>query len=182
MSERPIGEQVHAPAACLPYDPRAPDVARRVTQMFHRQLPHVHVEHVGSTAVPGCAGKGVIDLLITYREGELEPIKDTLQELGFQRQGSRNPFPEDRPMRVGSIEHDGDTFRLHVHVVPADSGEPGELRAFRDRLRSDPEMREAYVQRKRDIIEGGTTDAIDYSIVKGSFVQEALAKRRSADG
>jgi hypothetical protein len=43
-------------------------------------------------------------------------------------------------------------------------------------------MMEAYVQRKRDIIEGGTTDALDYSIVKGSFVREALAKWRSADG
>ena len=71
MSERPIGGQVHAPAACLPYDPRAPEVARRVTEIIHRQLPHVLVEHVGSTAVPGCAGKGVIDLLIPYREGEL---------------------------------------------------------------------------------------------------------------
>jgi GrpB-like predicted nucleotidyltransferase (UPF0157 family) len=181
MSERPIGGQVHAPAACLPYDPRAPEVARRVTEIIHRQLPYVLVEHVGSTAVPGCAGKGVIDLLIPYREGELEPVKDTLHELGFQRQGTKNPFPEDRPMRVGSIEHDGVTFRLHVHVVPADSGEPDELRAFRDRLRADPEVREAYVRRKRDIIEGGTTDPIDYSIVKGSFVREALAKWRSAD-
>ena len=85
-------------------------------------------------------------------------------------------------MRVGSIRHDGDTFRLHVHVVPADSGEPDELRAFRGRLRADPEMREAYVQRKRGIIKGGTTDAMDYSIIKGSFVREALAKWRSADG
>jgi GrpB-like predicted nucleotidyltransferase (UPF0157 family) len=150
--------------------------------MINHRLSDISVEHVGSTAVPGCAGKGVIDLLIPYKEGELEPVKDTLQELGFQRQGSRNPFPEDRPMRVGSIRHDGDTFRLHVHVVPADSGEPDELRAFRDQLRADPEMMEAYAQRKRDIIEGGTTDAMDYSIVKGSFVREALAKWRSADG
>jgi diadenosine tetraphosphate (Ap4A) HIT family hydrolase len=42
-------------------------------------------------------------------------------------------------MRVGSIRHDGVTFRLHVHVVPADSGEPD----FRDWLRADPEMMEA---------------------------------------
>jgi GrpB-like predicted nucleotidyltransferase (UPF0157 family) len=89
MSGRPIGEHEHAPAACLPYDPRAPEVARMVTGMIHQQLPHVLVEHVGSTAVPRCAGKGVIDLLIPYREGELEPVKETLQELGFQRQSTR---------------------------------------------------------------------------------------------
>ena len=174
MAGRPIGKEEQAPLACLPYDPRAPDVARTVTGIIHQHLPHVLVEHVGSTAVPGCAGKGVIDLLIPYRKGELEPVKDALQELGFQRQSRRDPFPEDRPMRVGSIRYDGDTFRLHVHVVPASSGEPDELRAFRDRLRNDPEKMKAYVRRKREIIQGGTTDAIDYSKVKGAFVQEAL--------
>jgi GrpB-like predicted nucleotidyltransferase (UPF0157 family) len=89
-----------------------------------------------------------------------------LRELGFQRQGTRNPFPEDGPMRVGSIGRDGDTCGLHVHVVPADSGEPDEIRAFRDSLRANPEMMEAYVQRKRDSIVGGTTDALDYSKAK----------------
>jgi GrpB-like predicted nucleotidyltransferase (UPF0157 family) len=117
MSGRPIGEKEQAPAACLPYDPRAQEVARKLARMINHQLPDITVDHVGSTAVPGCAGKDVI-----------------------------------------------------------------ELRAFRDRLRANPEMMEAYVQRKRDFIEGGTTDALDYSIVKGSFVREALAKWRSADG
>lgn len=81
-------------------------------------------------------------------------------------------------MRVGSVRHERDTFRLHVHVVPASSTEPDELRAFRDRLRADPEMLQAYVDRKRRIIEGGTTDSVDYSIVKGAFVQEALGETR----
>ena len=179
VSERRIGKHEGAPAACQPYDRRAPEVARTVKAMIWRRLPGVAVEHVGSTAVPGCAGKGVIDLLIPYGEGELEPIKDTLEDLGFQRQSTRNAFPEDRPMRVGSVEYDGDTFRLHVHVVPEDSGEADDLRAFRDRLRADPEMREAYVRRKRDIIESGTTDPIDYSIVKGSFVRRALEEIRA---
>jgi GrpB-like predicted nucleotidyltransferase (UPF0157 family) len=56
--------------------------------MIHGQLPEVIVEHVGSTAVPGCAGKGAIDLLVPYREGELEPVKEILEQLGFQRQST----------------------------------------------------------------------------------------------
>jgi len=81
-------------------------------------------------------------------------------------------------MRIGFTECDGHTFRLHVHVVPASSSEPNELRAFRDRLRADPQMLAAYVRRKRDIIESGTTDSIEYSIVKGSFVRRALDEMR----
>lgn len=178
MSERPIAKYEQAPAACMPYDPRAPEVALRVAGMLRERLPGVTVEHVGSTAVPGCAGKGVIDLLIPYREGDLEPTKRTLDRLGFQRQSTRDPFPEDRPMRVGALDYDGATFRLHVHVVPASSDEPGELRAFRDRLRADPEMLKAYVERKKQIIVEGTRDSVEYSIVKGSFVREALGEAR----
>ena len=178
MSGHPVGEYRHAPAACHPYDPRAPEVARRVSEMVRERAPEAAVEHVGSTAVPGCAGKGVIDLMIPYREGLLGQIKQALEGLGFQRQSSRDPFPEDRPMRVGSLRHDGDVFRLHVHVVPADSGEPEEFRAFRDRLRSDPALLRAYVERKRRIIEQGTTDSTDYAVVKGGFVQEALEETR----
>jgi len=170
----PIGRYEQAPAACLPYDPRAPVVARRVGGMIREKVPGVAVEHIGSTAVPGCAGKGVIDLLIPYENDGLEPIKRALQELGYQRQSSKAPFPEDRPMRVGCIRHEGHTFRLHVHVVPAGSDEPGVLRSFRDRLRSDPDLLRAYVGEKRRIIEGGTTDSVDYSIVKGAFVERAL--------
>ena len=142
--------------------------------MVRGRIPGIAVEHVGSTAVPGCAGKGVVDLVIPYREGELPRVKRALDDLGFQRQGTRYPFPEDRPMRVGSLDHDDDPFRLHVHVVPAGSGEPEEFRAFRDRPRSDPELLRGYVDRKRRIIEGGTTDPVAYSRTKGDFVRQVL--------
>lgn len=178
MPDQPIGAYEHLPATCRPYDPRAPEVARRVSGMVLELVPGVGLEHVGSTAVPGCAGKGVVDLMIPYHEGELPSVKEALEELGFQHQSSPDPFPEDRPMRVGSLEHDGDLFRLHVHIVPAGSGEPRELRAFRDLLRSDPELLRRYVARKRRIIEGGTTDSVAYAKVKGGFVQEALEEIR----
>lgn len=176
MPERPIGRYRKVPAVCLLYDLRAPEVARRVAAMIRHQAPGLRVEHVGSTAVPGCAGKGVVDLMIPYHGDRLEAARRALEELGFQRQSTRDPFPEDRPMRVGSMEHDEDEFRLHVHVIPVDSEEVKELRAFRDRLRSDPVLLGSYVERKRRIIEAGTTDLVDYAEVKGSFIVEALCE------
>ena len=142
--------------------------------MIEERVPGIVVEHVGSTAVPGCAGKGVVDLMIPYGGGELSPVKRALEDLGFGRQDTRDPFPEDRPMRVGSLEHAGETFRLHVHIVPADSGEPEEFRAFRDRLRSDPALLRRYVDRKRRIIEGGATNPVEYAQTKGDFVRQVL--------
>lgn len=176
--ERAIGPYPHpSPAACREYDPRAPEVARRVAELIGRRLPDVAVEHVGSTAVPGCAGKGVVDLLVPYRDAdELAAIKQVLDDLGWQRQRSSTAFPEERPMRLGTLEHDGATFLLHAHVIPADSPEIAELRRFRDRLRADPRLVAAYVARKREIIGAGITDGHAYARAKGTFVVGTLGR------
>ena len=169
MAEKVIGPCQYLPAACLDYDPRSAEVARRVASLITAQLPTGVVEHIGSTAVPGCSGKGVVDLMLVYPPGQLRTAKDVLEALGFQPQRSRDPFPEERPMRVGTLEHAGNVFRLHVHVLASDSPETAELRAFRDRLRADPDLLAAYVARKRAILASGVTDSVEYSQMKGSF-------------
>ena len=179
MDEAPIiGPYDQMPAACREHDPRAMDVARRVGSLIESHLPGVVVEHVGSTSVPGCAGKGVVDLMVLYPSGGLPAVRDKLDELGFQRQTTRDPFPEERPMRTGSVDHDGTRFRLHAHVIAADAPEASELRAFRERLRADPRLVDAYVARKRAILAEGITDSIDYSVRKGEFVGEVLEALR----
>jgi GrpB-like predicted nucleotidyltransferase (UPF0157 family) len=158
------------PATCLDYDPRAPEVAERAGLLIRTRLPEITVEHIGSTAVPGCSGKGIVDLMIACPKGRLEDVKAVLDLLGFQRQSTRDPFPEDRPMRVGSIQHDGRPFRLHVHVIADTSPEPHMLRNFRDRLRADAALRAAYVLRKRQIIAEGIVDSVEYCERKGEFI------------
>jgi GrpB-like predicted nucleotidyltransferase (UPF0157 family)/mannose-6-phosphate isomerase-like protein (cupin superfamily) len=132
------------------------------------------VEHIGSTAVPGCAGKGVVDLMVLYEPGRLSEVRDTLDALGFQRQTGRDPFPEERPMRIGSIEFDCSRFLLHAHVIALDSPEVAELRTFRDRLLGDPALLANYVALKRQIIGEGITDRLAYTIRKGEFIAGIL--------
>jgi GrpB-like predicted nucleotidyltransferase (UPF0157 family)/mannose-6-phosphate isomerase-like protein (cupin superfamily) len=171
-----IGPYEHRPAACHEHDPRSAEVARRVAALIEPHLAGTALEHVGSTSVPGCAGKGVVDLMLVYPPGQLAAARDLLDALGFQRQTGRDPFPEERPMRTGSLVHDGTAFNLHVHVIAADSSEVGELLAFRDRLRADAASREAYVAAKRAILADGCTDPIDYCYRKGEFVTAALQR------
>jgi GrpB-like predicted nucleotidyltransferase (UPF0157 family) len=171
---RIIGPYQRRPAACLDHDPRTAEVARRIAALVEPHLEGARVEHVGSTSVPGCAGKGVVDLMLVYPEGALAAARDLLDALGFQRQTNRDPFPEERPMRLGSLEHDGTTFLLHVHVIAAASPEAGQMRLFRDRLRGDAALVAAYVAAKRAILAEGVTDSVDYSIRKGDFVARAL--------
>ena len=179
MSDTPtilIYQQMHA--TCREHDTRAMDVARRLGSLIESHLPGIRVEHVGSTSVPHCAGKGVVDLMVLYPPGQLPAVRDMLDELGFQRQTTRDPFPEERPMRTGAVDHDGTRFQVHAHVIAADAPEASELRAFRERLRADPRLVDAYVARKRAILAEGVTDSLDYSVRKGGFVAAVLEALR----
>jgi GrpB-like predicted nucleotidyltransferase (UPF0157 family) len=171
--KRIIGPYEHRPAACHEHDPRTAEVAKQVATSVRFHLPTVTVEHIGSTSVPGCAGKGIVDLMLLYPDGQLAAARDVLDALGFQRQTSRDPFPEDRPMRAGSVFYDGKTFLLHVHVIASSSPEAEQLRRFRDRLRADSELIAAYVAAKKTILASGVTDSVDYCIRKGEFIQHA---------
>ncbi len=168
------------PPACLDYDPRWAEVARRIGERVSAFLPQVTVEHIGSTAVPGCAGKGIIDLMVLYPDGQLQVVRETLDALGFQRQTVGHLFPESRPMRVGAVEHKGCMFRTHLHVIAASSREAAALRAFRELLRADPQKAEAYVAQKRAILAAGVTDSRAYTGMKGRFVEAALASENGA--
>jgi len=121
-------------------------------------------------------GKGIVDLAVLYPSGKLGQARDLVDTLGFQRQQTPDPFPEERPMRVGAVAHYGYTFQLHIHILSADCGEVGELLSFRNRLRSEPGLREAYVARKRAIIDAGVGDPLEYCYAKGNFVEEALGR------
>jgi RimJ/RimL family protein N-acetyltransferase/GrpB-like predicted nucleotidyltransferase (UPF0157 family) len=168
----------HSPAECHEYDPRCVGAACLVADLITSRLPSCTVEHFGSTAVPGVAGKGVVDLMLLYPHGELMTARSALDGLGFQRQTGRDPFPEERPMRVGSVEYSGRRFLLHVHVIAADSPEAAELRSFRDRLRADAKLCEQYAACKRAILDAGVTDRVDYCYRKGEFVEAVLKSLR----
>jgi GrpB-like predicted nucleotidyltransferase (UPF0157 family) len=172
-----IRKYVPLPPDYLPHDPQVAIAAREVINAITLKDGRLVTEHIGSSSVPGCGGKGYVDLLIIYPDGLLEDAKNVLEELGFQRQQSRDPFPEDRPMRVGTVDVSGRPYSVHAHVVSASSPEVDELLWFRDRLRSDSALQRAYEAEKQRILAEGVLDGVDYAIKKGDFVQRVLAER-----
>ena len=174
MTTSPILEyQIMAPAY-IEYDPRVVVVARRVIEVIDAAAPWVQAEHIGSTAVPDCAGKGIVDLAAFYAPGTLARTRAALDALGFQRQQAGHIFPEERPMRVGAIEHDGEIFRLHVHVVEQGGPEAIDLRRFRDVLRADPALSAAYQAKKRAILQSGLSEPVGYTKAKGEFINAVI--------
>lgn len=175
MDNPPILLYERLPAVCLPYDSQAPAVAAHlIARILPTLPPGSTVEHVGSTSVPGCAGKGVIDLLLIYPPGGLAAAKDALAALGFGPQPGPDPWPEERPMRVGSIEYGGPRYRLHMHVLAADNTDIALFRRFREALRADPALVAGYVAAKQAVLAAGVQDSGHYAQRKSGFIETAL--------
>ena len=79
-------------------------------------------------------------------------------------------------MRVGAIQYAGKRYRLHVHLIDMNSPEKETLRRFRDVLRADPALRDAYQGKKRAILQSGVRDAKDYTYAKGEFIASVIGR------
>ena len=167
----PIGPYVRLPATVEPWDPQSPFVALAVGELVAMRRPDLTVEHIGSTAVPGLAGKGIIDLAITTSAADVPAVAAMLVELGFGPQSGPDPWPPTRPMLVGSFEVDGAAFRLHCHVMPDAHELRGDL-AFRDALRADSSLVEEYAALKSGIVEGGVLEPHQYTYRKQAWIAD----------
>src|SRR5690349_5250912 len=176
MSELPIRPYERLPAAFHPWDPAAVDVARGVARLVESARPGTVVEHVGSSAVPNLPGKNIVDLAIEADPDDIPAIAETALSLGFGRQGGIAPFPPTRPMFTGTVDHGGVPYRVHLHVIPPARGELAELVAFRDALRTDPDLCRDYAEAKRRIVEAAPDGQPKelYTARKADFVLDAL--------
>ncbi len=152
-----------------PWDPRTTEVAARVAAFVAARRPGLALEHIGSTAVPGLPGKGIVDLSCEADPADIPAITEDLLALGFQRQPGPDPWPPTRPMLVGAVIHDGTEFRIHLHVQPRGGTHPRDL-AFRDALRSDPELLRQYADLKTEITGGSAVDAFRYTHSKTTWI------------
>jgi GrpB-like predicted nucleotidyltransferase (UPF0157 family) len=163
-------------ARYFPYDPAAPPAAARLIDAILDYRSTLYVDHIGSTAIPGCGGKGIIDLLVTYPPGAFLVARDALDQLGFQPQSGPEPFPESRPMRVGMTTYRGKAYRVHAHVIRSGDPEAQNLIKFRDRLRADAELVQAYQVEKLSILSSGITASTEYSKAKSDFIRAVLGE------
>src|SRR5436305_6361661 len=127
-----------------PYDPSWPAkfAAERELVLGCFITPPLGVEHIGSTAVPGLAAKPVIDIqvLVTDLRHGQEAIPD-LEATGYSYWRG-NPDTS-KLFMVKGLPPAAPQRTHHLHVY-ADAAEFDRHLCFRDRLRADPDLRDAY--------------------------------------
>jgi GrpB-like predicted nucleotidyltransferase (UPF0157 family) len=169
----PIGPYERRTVSVQPWDPRVIEVAARVTALIHERRPELRVEHIGSTAVPGLPGQGIVDLGTEADPSDIPAITAAMYELGFGPQPGPDPWPASRPMHVGSYSLEGREYRIHFHVHPLGGDFLHDLQ-FRDALRADPALAEGYARLKAAIAAGseGPLEGVVYQGAKGAWILE----------
>jgi GrpB-like predicted nucleotidyltransferase (UPF0157 family) len=172
-TESPIGPYRRGPVQVHQPDPNAPQAAARLITLLGTRWPATPAEHIGSSAVPGLAGKNTIDLLMAAQPATIPAITRALLELGFQPQ-SPAAFPASRPMLWGTFRHGPTDYRVHLHLIPASSPEVAAMRGFRDALRADPHLRRQYAALKRTIVAAGPVDPVAFTSAKHDWIVTTL--------
>jgi GrpB-like predicted nucleotidyltransferase (UPF0157 family) len=162
------------------YDPRWPE---RFEDLRRQLAPHVadlavSIEHVGSTAVPGCAAKPIIDLdIVVSEKGVMPELISRLTGQGYRHEGDlgirgREAFQSP----AAAPEH-------HLYGVVAGSDPHLDHVLLRDYLRQRPDQVQRYSAVKVALAQQFPADSEGrsaYSAAKSALVEELVAKARAA--
>jgi GrpB-like predicted nucleotidyltransferase (UPF0157 family) len=157
----------------VPYDPRWPERFAEVAGTLRRSLEHlaVRIDHIGSTAVPGLAGKPILDLQISVASFEpLDAFKRPLESLGYVYRATNT----ERTKRY--FREQPGTQRTHIHVREAGSFSEQFALLLRDYLRAHPQDASEYEQLKRRLADRHPHDRFAYTQAKEDFTW-ALVRR-----
>lgn len=143
----------------------------------------VRIEHIGSTAVPGLGGKGVIDISISTPKSDWENISLKLTGLGYEY---KKKEPEREKEKLFFMTHLPDEELgnriYHIHLSYPESPELKKEIGFRDYLINHPEKAEEYAEIKKLAAEKAqklsTKDEMrdTYGQIKKDFIEKILKK------
>ena len=154
-----------------PYNPDwAVAFAEEATRLQAALGPSVvAIEHYGSTSVPGLAAKPILDLLVGVADlAQVPALSETLVALGYEDRG-REIVPGHHIFGRGEA-------RTHLAHFVRHGGEHWlATLTFRDRLRADPDLRDAYQALKTRLAAEHPTDRRAYTFGKSEFVAAVLA-------
>lgn len=133
------------------------------------------IEHIGSTAIPGLGGKGIIDIMIAVPKDQMETFSKQAQKAGyiFRPQASvkdrlflRTDYPEDFEKEKV----------FHIHITYPESTDWKNALAFRDYLRTHQDDLNRYAKAKKKAAQEANEDTETYMSIKESILREILTK------
>jgi len=165
------------------YDPSYNDIFNKECEKIAKFLDGDYlIEHIGSTAVPGTDGKGVVDIIIALNN--LEEMISAILILKKHYNFTEDKVDRDTRIFMTSSKKESGEGDIHLHLVLKASDDFIDAILFRDYLIHHDDARQAYVDLKYDIQKNITNDRAEYTKHKVDFIHKiiALAKNNSHYG
>jgi len=129
----------------------------------------IEIQHIGSTAIPGIKAKPILDMLAGVAQLENALLcKAPLESIGYDyiaRAGIANDY----------VFGKGVPRTHYLHVVKYRGAKWTNHLCFRDRLRSDPELAQAYERLKEELSRKFSDSWGKYHDAKSKFISEVVA-------
>jgi len=127
----------------------------------------ISIEHVGSTAVSGLAGKPTIDILVTVEKIEIaDELLEKIESIGYRSLGDY--------INKGSrlfVKEEHNTRLVNLHVFEAQHPHVKDMITLRDYFRSHPEVVEEYSKLKFDLVKKYPNDYGLYRKYKDEWME-----------
>lgn len=133
------------------------------------------IEHIGSTAIPGLGGKGIIDIGIATDKKKMELISNKLQALGYEFRP--NFSTADRLYFIAYLpDQEEGTRRYHIHLTYPENAEWRDFLDFRDYLKANPEALQQYAKLKQHAVSEAKDEGEKYRKIKDPLLKKIKAK------
>jgi GrpB-like predicted nucleotidyltransferase (UPF0157 family) len=128
----------------------------------------IKIEHIGSTAVQGLGGKGIIDIIIAVSKKQVNKIKNKLikNKYNFKPKGgdkNRLFFEKDYGILLKR--------RVHVHLTTINSKDWKDCIKVRNKLRKNKKLQEEYSKIKREGVKICKGEGKIYREYKSKFLE-----------
>jgi len=137
---------------------------KKILQQIFSTFP-IKFHHIGSTSIPGCSAKPIIDILgVTSDVLEIDGFNALLADYGFIALGEYG-------MKRRRFFRKRIPFAVHVHIFEDSDPEVARHLRFRDYLIAHSEEIQRYAVLKHKLAEKNPTDITAYILGKGDFIK-----------
>ena len=161
--------------AIVDYRPEWREQFDRIAETLRSALGDraLRIDHIGSTSVAGLAAKDVLDIQVTVRDLDDAAIVARFREAGFRLREENSADllvglddADSRELRKRFFREPHGEWRAHIHVREHGRTNQRYALVFRDYLRADPVVAQAYELVKRRLAEVIGNDRDAYCAIK----------------
>ena len=156
----------------FPYNSKLPKIFEKQKKRISRAVDADDIHHIGSTAVPGLGGKGIIDIMIGIKNWkDAKDIVKKLKKIGF-----KHVHPKKKGRLFLSKYHEPTPDSVNIDIVRKRSKQHKELLFFRDYLRKNKKEVKKLFKLKLKWLKEAKGDRKKYFKLKEDYVKQILKK------